>query len=47
LREERRLRIFENRVLKKIFGLKRAEITGEWRITMSFMICPLQKILFA
>jgi hypothetical protein len=32
LREERRLRIFENRVLKKIFGLERAEVTGEWRI---------------
>jgi len=32
LREEHRLRIFENRVLKEIFGLKRAEVTGEWRI---------------
>jgi hypothetical protein len=31
LREERRLRVFENRVLKKIFGLKRDEVTGEWR----------------
>jgi uncharacterized membrane protein YsdA (DUF1294 family) len=31
LREERRLRVFENRVLKGIFGLKRDEVTGEWR----------------
>jgi hypothetical protein len=31
LREERRLRVFENRVLKRIFGPKRNEATGEWR----------------
>jgi hypothetical protein len=31
LREEKRLRVFENRVLKGIFGPKRDEITGEWR----------------
>ena len=31
LREERRLRVFENRVLKRIFGPKREEVTGEWR----------------
>ena len=31
LREERRLRVFENRVLRGIFGLKRDEVTGEWR----------------
>ena len=31
LREERRLRVFENRVLRKIFGPKRAEVTGDWR----------------
>jgi hypothetical protein len=30
-REERRLRVFENRVLRKIFGPKRVEVTGEWR----------------
>jgi len=30
-REERRLRIFENRVLRRIFGPKRDEVTGEWR----------------
>jgi hypothetical protein len=32
LREERRLRVFGNRVLRKIFGLKRDEVTGVWRI---------------
>ena len=31
LREERRLRVFENRVLRKLFGPKRDEVTGEWR----------------
>jgi hypothetical protein len=31
LREERRLRVFENRVLKIIFWPKRDEVTGEWR----------------
>jgi len=29
--EEHRLRVFENRVLKRIFGPKRDEVTGEWR----------------
>jgi hypothetical protein len=31
LKEERRLRVFENRLLKRIFGPKRDEVTGEWR----------------
>ena len=31
LREERRLRVFENRVLRRVFGPKRDEVTGEWR----------------
>jgi hypothetical protein len=31
LREEHRLRVFENRVLRKIFGPKRDEVTGGWR----------------
>jgi hypothetical protein len=51
LREERRLRMFENRVLRKIFVPRRDEVTGEWRrlhneelhdlycIMRSFMIC--------
>jgi hypothetical protein len=31
LREEHKLTVFENRVLKRIFGPKRDEVTGEWR----------------
>ena len=31
LREEHRVRVFENRVLRRIFGLKRDRVTGEWR----------------
>jgi hypothetical protein len=31
LRDERRLRVFENRVLRKVFGPIRDEVTGEWR----------------
>jgi hypothetical protein len=31
LREEYRLRVFQNRVLRRLFGTKRDEITGEWR----------------
>ena len=30
LREEQRLRVFENKVLRKIFGAKREKITREW-----------------
>jgi len=32
LREERRLRVFENRVLRRLCGPKRDEVTGKWRI---------------
>jgi hypothetical protein len=31
LREEHRLRVFENTVLRRMFGPKREEITGEWK----------------
>jgi hypothetical protein len=31
LREERRLKVFENRVLRRIFGPKGDKVTGEWR----------------
>ena len=31
LREERRLRVFQNKVLRRIFGPRRDEVTGEWR----------------
>ena len=31
MREEKRLQVFENKVLRKIFGPKRDDETGEWR----------------
>jgi hypothetical protein len=31
LREDHRLKVLERKVLRKIFGLKRDEVTGEWR----------------
>jgi hypothetical protein len=31
LREEHRLRVFENRVLRRMFGPEKDEVTGEWR----------------
>jgi len=31
LREERKLKVFENMVLRRIFGPRRDEVTGEWR----------------
>jgi hypothetical protein len=31
LSEEHRLRVFENRLLRRIFGTKSDEVTGEWR----------------
>jgi len=44
LREESRRRVFENRVLRRILGPKREEVTGEWR--KSLMICTPHGILF-
>ena len=41
LREERRLRTFENRVLRRIFGPKRDEVTGEWRKLHNAVLNPL------
>jgi len=32
LKEGRRLRVFQNRVLRTIFGIKRDQVTGEWRV---------------
>jgi len=48
LREERRLRVFENRVLRRIFGPKRDKITGKWEnyIMRSLMICTPHPLLF-
>jgi len=39
LKEKRRLRVFENRVLRRIFGPKRDEGSGENYIMRSLMIC--------
>jgi len=44
LREERRLRAFENRALRRIFGPKRDEVTGKWRKLYNeelYMYCSL------
>jgi hypothetical protein len=38
LREEHRLRVFENRVLRRIFGPKREEVVGGWRRTIRVII---------
>jgi hypothetical protein len=47
LREEHRLRVFENRVLRRIFGPKRDEVTGERRKLHNgnFIICTHHQIL--
>jgi hypothetical protein len=46
LREEHRLRVSENRVLRRIFGPTRDEVMGECRCTMgSFIICTHNQIL--
>jgi uncharacterized membrane protein len=41
LREERRLRVFENRMFRRIFGPKRDEVTGEWRKLHNEELCDL------
>jgi hypothetical protein len=41
LREECRLRVFNSRVLKRIFGPKRDEVTGEWRRLRNKELCTL------
>jgi hypothetical protein len=41
LREECRPRVFENRVLRRIFGPKRDEVTGEWRRLHNENLCNL------
>jgi hypothetical protein len=44
---EHRLRVFENRVLRRIFGPKRDKVTGEWRswTMMSFIFCTHPQIV--
>jgi hypothetical protein len=44
LREEHRRRVFENRVLRRIFGPKRYEVTPENFLTRSFVICTLRQV---
>jgi hypothetical protein len=46
LREEHKLRVFEKRVLRRIFGPKRDEVTGKWRkfLMRSFVICTLRQL---
>jgi hypothetical protein len=46
LREEHGMRIFENKVLRRIFGTKREEVIGDWEncILRSFIICTLRQI---
>jgi hypothetical protein len=39
--EEHRLRVLENRVLRKICGPKRDEVTGEWRKLHNEELCDL------
>ena len=45
-REERRLRVFEIRVLRRIFGPKRDEVRGEWRKIHNEELNPLAPELF-
>ena len=47
LRVERKLRVFENMVLRRIFGPRRHEVTGEWRRLHNeeLMICTPHPIL--
>jgi hypothetical protein len=44
LREALRLRVFEGGVLRRIFGPKRDEVTGEWRGMRSLITCILHQI---
>jgi len=47
LKEECRLKVSEKRVLRRIFGPKKDELTGEWsNCIMSLMICTPHQILF-
>jgi hypothetical protein len=46
LREEHKLKVFENRVPRRIFGPKRDEVMGGWRkcIMRNCMICTLRQV---
>jgi hypothetical protein len=47
LEREELMRVFENKVPRRIFGTNREELTKEWRkcIMISFIICVLHQIL--
>jgi hypothetical protein len=44
LKVEHRLRVFEDRVLRRIFGPKRDEVMGEWRKLHNEELCVLQSL---
>ena len=48
MREEYRLRVFDNKVLRKIFGPRMEKVTAEWRRLHNeeHMICTPHQILF-
>jgi hypothetical protein len=46
LREECRLRVFKNRVLRRLLGPKRDEVTGEWRGLHKKKLCTPHQISF-
>jgi hypothetical protein len=48
LREERRVRVFENTVLRRIFDPRRDEVSGDWKKLHNekLMICNSQQVLF-
>jgi hypothetical protein len=49
MREKRRMGVFENRVLRRIFGPNRNEVKGKWKknyIKRSLMICTTHPPLF-
>jgi hypothetical protein len=48
LRKKRRVEVFKNRVLRRIFGSERDEVTRKWKnyVMRSLMICTAHQILF-
>jgi hypothetical protein len=44
LGEEHRLRVFDNKMLNRIFGLKRDEVTGEWRKLYNEELCYVHSL---
>jgi hypothetical protein len=46
LKEEHRLRLLKDRVLRKIFGPRRNELRGDWRRLLNEELHDLDQILF-